>query len=116
MQSEDAIALLAAAWLACAGSLVVRSVQRGRALADMLAARHPEKYEALGRPRPSYFDSVRRGRFERFVMRCEYLVLDDPALVEEFERHRRSEVRLLVGLLSGLAAVSLSILWLKYGA
>ena len=116
MQQEDAIAFLAAVWLASAALLVVRSVRRGRSLADALATRHPEKFEALGQPRPSYFDSVRRGRFERFVMQRGYRELDDPPLVGAFERHRRSELQLLIGLLSGLGVVSLLILWLKHAA
>ena len=116
MQQEDAIAFAAAAWLVSAAVLVVRSVRRGRALADALATRHAEKFEELGRPRPGYFDSVRRGRFERFVMQRGYRELDDPPLLEEFERHRRSEVQLLIALLSGLVAVSLLILWLKRAA
>jgi hypothetical protein len=113
MQHEDAIAVAAAAWLASAAVLVVRSVHRGRVLADALATRHPEKFEELGRPRPGYFDSVRTGRFERFVMQRGYRELNDPPLVEQFERHRGREVRLLIVLLSGLAVVSLLILWLK---
>jgi len=116
MQREDAAALAAAVWLAGAAVLVVRSMYRGRALANVLATRHPEKFEELGRPRPGYFDSIRTGRFERFVMQRGYRELNDPPLVEKFERHRRSEVKLLIVLLSGLAIVSLPILWLKWAA
>jgi hypothetical protein len=116
MQHEDAVAFAAAAWLVSAAVLVIRSVRQGRALSDALAARHPETFEELGRPRPGYFDSVRRDCFARFVMRRGYRELDDPPLVDEFERHRRSEVQLLIVLLSGLAVVSLLILWLKRAA
>ena len=110
MEAEKVVGLVALAWLVGAFLLMARSVRGGRQLADALATRHPELYESLGRPRPGYFDSVQRSRFARFVARREYEELADPALSARFEEHRKSEARLLVLLLTSLAAVGLLVL------
>jgi hypothetical protein len=112
MDLETAIAAAAAGWLAMAMGWLVRSVQYGRLLAGQLELRDPVRYEALGSPRPSYFDSLRRSRFYRFVMRAEFRSLTDPALVEQFETYRRTEIRGLVVVLSTLAAVGAAVIWL----
>jgi hypothetical protein len=93
---------------------LVRSVQYGRRLAEELELRDPDRYEALGSPRPGYFDSLRRNRFFRFVMRAEFRSLSDPALVEQFEAYRRTEIRGLAVVLSSLAILGAAILWIEY--
>jgi hypothetical protein len=114
MDLETAIAAAAAGWLAMAMGWLVRSVQYGRRLAEQLELCDPDRYEALGSPRPGYFDSVRRSRFSRFVMRAEFRSLTDPALVEQFEAYRRTEIRGLVVVLSTLAAVGAAVVWLEH--
>jgi hypothetical protein len=114
MDLETAIAAAAAGWLAMAMGWLVRSVQYGRQLAEQLESRDPDRYEALGSPRPGYFDSVRRSRFSRFVMRAEFRSLTDPALVEQFEAYRRTEIRGLVVVLSSLAILGAAVLWIEY--
>lgn len=108
--AERILAYVALGWLIGAWLLLVGSVRRARALADALAARHPEKYEALGRPRPGYFDSIRRDRFARFVGRREFQQLGDPPLIAEFEAHRKAETRLMIFILSTLAVIALLML------
>jgi hypothetical protein len=93
---------------------LVRSVQYGRRLAEQLAQRDPDRYEALGSPTPGYFDSIRRNRFFRFVMRAEFRSLSDPALAEQFEAYRRTEIRGLVVALSTLAILGVAVLWIEY--
>lgn len=110
MATEDIAGFAALAWLVGASVVMARSVQRGRALADDLAARHPEAYEALGRPRPGYFESARRSRFAQFMARREYESLEDPPLAARFEAHRKAETRLLGALLASLVAVFLGVL------
>ena len=107
MDSENALAFLALVWLVGGLVLMTRSIRQGRALADALASRHPETYEALGRPRPGYFHSVRRDRFARFVARREFRELGDPILAVQFEEHREAEARLVVFLLSTLGGIAL---------
>ena len=116
METKDLVALLAASWLMAAIVWVVRSLRRGMALADALAARYPEAYAKLGAPRPTYFDGVRRQRWFRFVMRQEYRSLDDPQLADRFERYRRGERRGLAAVILSLLAVCLVIWWLRQGA
>ncbi len=93
---------------------LVRSVQYGRRLAEQLAQRDPDRYEALGSPTPGYFDSIRRNRFFRFVMQAEFRSLTDAALVDQFEAYRRTEIRGLVVILSTLVAVGAAVIWLEY--
>jgi hypothetical protein len=112
MDLESAAA--AAGWLAMAMGWLVRSVQYGRRLAEQLAQRDPDRYEALGSPRPGYFDSLRRNRFFRFVMQAEFRSLTDAALVDQFEAYRRTEVRGLLVVLSTLAAIGAAVVWLEY--
>ena len=92
---------------------LVRSVQYGRRLAEQLAQRDPDRYEALGSPRPGYFDSIRRNRFFRFVMQAEFRSLTDAALAEQFEAYRRTEIRGLVVVISTLAALGVAVFWLE---
>ncbi len=114
MDLESAIAAAAAGWLAVAMGWLVRSVQYGRRLAEQLELRDPGRYEALGSPRPGYFDSLRRSRFSRFVMQAEFRSLTDAALVEQFTAYRQTEIRGLVVVLSTLAALGAAVLWLEY--
>lgn len=116
MDPQKAVGLVALAWLVGAFLLMARSVQRGRRLAEDLATRHPRLYESLGRPRPGYFDSIQRSRFARFVGSREFEALPDPPLAARFEKHRRAEARLLVSLLTSLAALGLLILAVRHGA
>ncbi len=116
METKNLVALLAASWMFAAGVWVVRSFRRGGALADALAARHPEAYAKLGAPRPAYFDSVRRHRGFLFVVRHEYRALDDPLLAGQFEQYRRGERRGLMAVILSLFAVCLVIWWLRHGA
>jgi len=92
---------------------LVRSVQYGRRLAAELELRDPDRYAELGSPRPGYFDSIRRNRFFRFVMRAEFRSLSDPALVEQFEVYRRTEIRGLVVAISTTVALGAAIFWLE---
>jgi hypothetical protein len=103
------VALVALAWLIVVCLVMARSVHRGRELATALAQRHPETYEALGRPRPGYFDSVRRDRFARFVAKREFEQLGDPVLASRFEEHRKSEARLVIAILASMAVVALLV-------
>ncbi len=114
MDPEKAVGLLALGWLVGAFALISVSIRRGRELAESLATRHPETYEALGRPRPGYFHSVRRTRFASFVARREFEKLPDPALVARFEAHRRSEARLLLSLLLSLGGVALLVVAVRH--
>lgn len=116
----DQLALaVVCAWLFTSFALIGRSVSRGRRLSDDLAHRHPHLYEELGRPRPSWLQSVRRSRFERFVQGREYAALDDPVLKEAFETYRAAELRLLVFLIGStciVAGVVYLARWLAEGA
>ena len=107
MGLEGTAVLLALAWLVVSLLLMARSIRKGRELADALAMRHPEKYEALGRPRPGYFESIRRTRFAQFVGRREFESLPDGALSAAFEAYRRSEARLILSVLASGAVVAL---------
>jgi len=111
MKPETMAGLLALAWLIGSMLLMMQSIRRGRVLADTLAQRYPERYETLGRPRPGYLDSLQRTRFSRFVGLREYRELHDPALIAEFEAYRHAEARLLLLIVTSLAAVSLIAFW-----
>ena len=100
MESETVLGLVALIWLVSSFLLMARFIRVGRSLTDALAARHPATYEELGRPRPSYFDSVRRTRFSQFVGRREFENLSDGSLVAEFESYRKSEARVIVFVLA----------------
>ena len=116
MEPDKAAGLIAVAWLIVAILLIARLIRQGRELAAALAARHPETYEALGRPRPGYFYSASRTRFAQFVARREYEQLGDPALAARFEDYRKAEARLLLSLLLSLAVVGLLVMAVRYAA
>jgi len=107
LELEKAVGLLALCWLIGSFLLMARSIRRGRQLAEDLALRHPAVYETLGRPRPGYFESVRRTRFAQFVGRREFESLPDGSLTAEFEAYRRSEARLVLSLVASGAIVAL---------
>ncbi|MDX1402950.1 MAG: hypothetical protein R3192_00355 [Woeseiaceae bacterium] len=106
MEPGKAVAYLALGWLIGATIAMARSIRRGRALAAALAERHPERYEALGRPQPGWFESARRTRFAQFVMRREYENLGDPELSARFDDYRGAELRLLVAVLGTMVVVA----------
>jgi hypothetical protein len=106
METDKALGLIALGWLVGSLLLMARSIRKGRDLADALAARHPETYESLGRPRPGYFESVRRTRFARFVGRRGFEGIADAALSARFEVYRKAEARLIVSILAGGVAVA----------
>ncbi len=114
MNPETTVAFIALVWLISAGLLIMRSVRRGRALADALAERNPDTFEALGRPRPDYFQSSRGRRFARFVLQREYDKLDDSVLRTRFEDYRGAEQRLLVILLVTLVIVFLLMVAVRF--
>lgn len=110
MEAKTAAGLVALIWLIGSLLLMVRSIRRGRDLAQALAARHPETYEALGRPLPGYLESVRRTRFAQFVGRREFENLADGWLSTQFEAYRRAEARLVLCILaSGLVVALLAL-------
>lgn len=110
MESENAVGLVALAWLIGGLLLMGRSIRRGQKLADALATRHPEVYQELGRPRPGYLQSARRDRFAQFVARRGFEELSDPVLAERFEAYRTSEARLVLSLIGSLLVVGLLVL------
>jgi len=107
VDSEKTVGLIALGWLVGSFLLMARSIRSGRDLAEALAMRHPTTYEALGRPRPGYLDSVRRTRFAQYVGRREFESLSDAVLCARFEAYRRSEARLVLSVLSTGALVAL---------
>lgn len=114
MEPEKALGLIALAWLIGAMLLMMGSIRRGRELAQKLAARHPEVYEAIGRPLPGYLESVRRSRFAQFVARRQFENLGDPALAAQFETYRKYEARLILSLLASLLVVLLLVVVVRY--
>ena len=116
MESEKAIGLIALSWLIFSFLLMARSIQVGRELADALATRHPDIYEALGRPRPGYFESVRRTRFAQYVGRREFESLADELLSSQFEGYRKSEARLILSILASGALVALLAFAVRHAA
>ncbi len=116
MSSTDLALAVACVWLLGSVALIARSVRAGRVLAEALAARHPHTYEVLGRPRPTYFESLRRNRFSRFVIPRGYCSLNDPVLEQQFEEHRTHELRLLALLLSGALVTFATLLWARHAA
>lgn len=116
MEPDKALGLIALAWLVGAVLVMARSIRRGQALAAVFARRHPETYEALGRPRPGYLHSLRGKRFAQFVGRREFENLGDPALSAEFEAYRKAEARLLLALLASLVVVGLLVLAVHHAA
>jgi hypothetical protein len=105
-----AIGIVGAAFLAGSIVAISSSIRLGRTLAQEIEQRHPDVYEDIGRPVPTYFESARRSRFLQFVMRREYLELPDPMLIERFEQYRRSQIRLVVVSLSVLLSLAAAIL------
>lgn len=116
LQSEAVAGLAALIWLIASFLLMARTIRAGRSLMEALAARHPETYEALGRPRPGYFESVRRTRFAQFVGRREFENLSDASLSADFEAYRQSEARLIIGIIASGAVVVLLAFAMRHSA
>ena len=116
MEPETTVAFLGLAWMIAAALLLMRSVRRGRAIAASLAERHPDTFEALGRPRPGYFQSRRSMRFARYIAKREYEKLGDVELRLRFEDYRDGEMHLLVVLLVTMGIVALLMLAVRFGS
>jgi hypothetical protein len=100
MGLEKTLGFIALIWLVGSVLLMARSVREGCDLADELAKRHPEVYEALGRPRPGFFYSAERTRFAQYVGRRKFENLGDDTLSARFEAYRKREARIIVSVLS----------------
>lgn len=109
MELEKIVALVALAWLVGAFLLMALSIRRGQKLADRFARRHPELYEAAGRPRPGFLPDARRSRFAQFVGRREFEQLGDPDLAAAFDELKRFEARTLLSILASLVVVFLLV-------
>ena len=112
MQPAKFLAYVALAWLIVSVLLLARTIRRGRELSDLLAARHPETYAALGCPRPGFLESARRTRFARFVGRREFEQLGDAGLARQFDAFRKFEARLVISLVASaalLAAIAIAV-------
>lgn len=116
MSPSDLALAIACVWLLGSVVLMGRSVRTGRHLAEALAARHPHTYEELGRPRPAYFESVRRVRFFRFILRRGYNSLNDPILEPQFEQYRSEELRRLMLVATGGLVTLAVLLWARHAA
>jgi hypothetical protein len=116
MNPEKTVAYIALGWLIGSILLMSRSIQRGRDLAEELATRHPKTFENLGRPRPSFFESVRRTRFAQFVGRREFEDLSDEYLASQFEAYRKTEARLILSILALGVAVAVIGLFVRHAA
>lgn len=114
LEPESVLAVIAMIWLIASFLAMARSIRRGRELAQMLAARHPQTWEALGRPRPGYFENARRTRFSRFVGRREFKRLGDEILAAHFEAYRKSEARIVLSSVLTGSGLALLVLALRY--
>lgn len=115
MELEKIPGLILLAWLIGSVLLMAGLVRKGRRLTAVLARRHPETYETLGRPQPGFFQSVRRRQFARFISSRAYENIDDPALSAQFEDYRKAEIRLLVAVLLSLVIVAVPVLMVTHG-
>ena len=111
MELQTQIAIAGLVFLLASFLQLVRFVRSGRSLMRDLELRHPQQYEALGAPTPGYFESIRRTRYNQFLMGREYQELPDPVLIERCESQRRSELRFLVSSLVVLGIFGLVILY-----
>ncbi len=116
MNLETTIGILALVWLVISVLLMARFIRIGRNLSEVLAARHPKTYEALGRPRPGFFYSSRRTKFAQFVGQREYEQLDDATLSNKFDAYRKAEARLILSIFASGAIVALLGLAVRYAA
>ena len=113
---ELLVGALAIVFMVTSALLLTRSVGRGRQIAELLESRYPDEYQRLGRPRPGYFQSVRRWRFDQFIIGREFLDLKDPDLIEQCERLRRYNLRVLTLVVSGFVVLGAILVWLWYVA
>jgi hypothetical protein len=113
---ELVVGAVSVMFLGTSALLLVRSVRQGRQIAELLESRYPDEYRQLGRPRPGYFQSVRRWRFDQFIIGREYLDLKDPDLIEQCERLRRYNLRVLTLVVSGFVVLGAVLVWLWYVA
>ena len=116
MEVEKLLGVVILGWLIVAVLLMARLVRRGRKLITLLATRHPDTYEALGRPQPGFLQSARRSQFSQFLSRRTYEDIGDPALSAQFSEYRKAEVRLLKLLLVSLVIVALIVLTVRHAA
>jgi hypothetical protein len=114
MNPEHAIAAAGLAFLVVGGLMLASTVWRGRRLCRLLSERLPEQYAELGSPRPGFFLSNRRTAYFQFVMQKQFEALGDPVLLESFRKQYKAEVRELVFLLAGFAALGAAMVWLRW--
>jgi hypothetical protein len=116
METETVFGVIGLVWMVASVFVMGRSIRKGRGLVDVLATRHPETYEELGRPRPSYWASARGRRFGQFLGRREFEDLDDALLSAEFEAFRKSETRLVLSVIGSGLVLGLLVFVMKLSA
>lgn len=113
MELDQILGLILLGWLVSALVLIAMLIRRGRELVEMFESRHPEIYEELGRPQPSLWHSPRRTRFARFIAGREFEKLEDDRLSRACEGYRKTEIRVLLGIVVSLAVVGSLVLTLR---
>ncbi len=114
MDPEKILALVSLVWLIASVAMMARFKRHGQQLAEMLAMRHPDLYEELGRPAPTYFESLKRNRFARFVGRREFENVVDPSLAVRFEEYRKAEARAVISIVASGAVIALLVLAVRH--
>ncbi len=114
MDFEKLLGMVVLLWLISSVLLMAGLIRRGRRLTTLLATRHPETYEMLGRPQPGFLHSERRESFSRFISRRAYENIGDPVLSDRFEEYKRAQARLLTAILVSLVLVVLLMSSMHY--
>ena len=115
MPLDQLTVVLGMLFLAVGGLMMTQRIRRGRELCEEFARRLPEEYRAHRSPRPAFFYTARSAAYSAFVLQRKFLQLPDERLVARFEEIRRQEIKTLLVVFGGCAALLLVWLWMDIG-
>lgn len=109
---EKITALIALALLVTGFILLIISVNKGKRIVEYLKRKYPKQWEDFGSPKPGYFQSLERNRWNKFIWSREYVQFDDQKLTEMGDAQRNFE-NFILGIVFAFVLVGGILAWLE---
>lgn len=93
--------------------LLAVSVRKGKRIVEHIKRRHPQQWDAMGKPAPGYFQSMERNRWMKFIRNREYLQFNDPTLTEMGDAQYKLENLTLGWMPAFIIVFGGMVLWLE---
>jgi len=89
-------------------------MMKGKKIANYLRQRHPSKWEAMGKPKPTMFYSLQRTEWQQFLIKKKYLEFDDPRVKEMGKAHHALENVFITNVFISFGVFAGIVIWERF--